>query len=197
MTGDIGLDALRRMADMHAVYRMFDANGKVLYIGISGVVGRRFDQHSQKVWFPQVSTITLEWFPTKAAAVLAERHAILAERPRYNVDGTRRRKTPEPKAPSLHPAEPRRGAEYPSDILARIAAIRADLASGVARERRLRAGIRNVEFAAVLGVTRSAVSQWEHGNRVPSADSALAYGEALESLGIRATETEVPESDVA
>lgn len=80
--------AVRRIADMHAVYRMFDEAGRLLYIGVSGRAGRRFDQHSEKRWFPLVGLITLEWHATKAAAELAERRAIAAERPRYNVTGS-------------------------------------------------------------------------------------------------------------
>ena len=72
---------------MHAVYRMFDQAGRLLYIGISGRAGHRFDQHAEKRWFPLVSLITLEWHAAQAEAVLAERRAIAAEKPRYNVAG--------------------------------------------------------------------------------------------------------------
>lgn len=79
---------IRRIADMHAVYRLFDHAGRLLYIGMSGRAGRRFDEHAMKNWWPLVSMITLEWHDTAAAAALAERQAIAAERPRYNVVGT-------------------------------------------------------------------------------------------------------------
>jgi hypothetical protein len=79
---------IRRLADMHAVYRMFDHAGRLLYIGMTGQAGQRFGSHSQKVWFPLVSMITLEWHTTHAEAYLAETRAIAAERPRYNVAGT-------------------------------------------------------------------------------------------------------------
>ena len=71
---------------MHAVYRMFDEKGRLLYIGISGRSGR-FNEHATKRWFPLVSVITLEWHATHAEAILAERRAIAAEKPRYNVAG--------------------------------------------------------------------------------------------------------------
>jgi hypothetical protein len=79
---------VRRLADMHAVYRMFDQAGRLLYIGRSGRAGGRFDQHAEKRRFPLVSLITLEWHATYAAAVLAERRAIAAEKPRYNIAGS-------------------------------------------------------------------------------------------------------------
>ncbi len=76
--------AVHALVEMHAVYRMLDREGRVLYIGVTGHVGQRFGDHAMKRWFPLVATITLEWYPDKDAAVQAEREAILAERPPYN-----------------------------------------------------------------------------------------------------------------
>lgn len=88
MTADVSPEAVRRLADMHAVYRMFDHAGRLLYVGMSGRAGRRFDGHSEKRWFPLVSTITLEWHANHAQARLAEIRAIAEEKPRYNVRGS-------------------------------------------------------------------------------------------------------------
>lgn len=66
--------------------------------------------------------------------------------------------------------------------LAVVAETRAALASGRARALREAAGIAQAEFAATLGVARSAVSQWEAGKRTPGAEHALAYGRLLEKL---------------
>jgi predicted GIY-YIG superfamily endonuclease len=93
-TYDIDPRDVRRMADMHAVYRMFDGEGRLLYIGRTGDAGRRFGDHTAKRWFPLVETIKLEWLPTEAAAVLAERRAIRAERPRYNIAETPKSRSP-------------------------------------------------------------------------------------------------------
>ena len=70
----------------------------------------------------------------------------------------------------------------PAD-LALIAATRADLKSGAARTARSAAGIRQAEIARALGVSRQAVSHWETGRSVPSAEHALAYGKLLRQLG--------------
>lgn len=83
------LATLRRVADMHAVYRMFDPAGRLLYIGMTGDAGQRFADHAAKRWFPQVEMIKLEWFQTKAAAQVAEQRAIQSERPRHNIAGRR------------------------------------------------------------------------------------------------------------
>jgi DNA-binding transcriptional regulator YiaG len=70
--------------------------------------------------------------------------------------------------------------------LKRLAAIRADLASGRAREAREGAGISVAEMAAAISashpVTPQAVSAWELHRRVPRAAGALAYGKALAAL---------------
>lgn len=60
-----------------------------------------------------------------------------------------------------------------------IVATRAALKNQSARGRRAAAGVRQVEMAAVCGVSPSTVSQWEAGLRSPAADHALAYGRAL------------------
>lgn len=181
---DLDVRAIRRMVDMHAVYRMFDEAGRILYIGFSGRAGRRFDQHSTKAWFPQVANITLEWFPTKAAATLAERRAIEAEQPRYNTAG----KTKPLRSPRERSAMPK-FAELlteqfdfpvlPAEDIALIAAVRRELASDTARQRREAIGLLAGELASMLGVTRSSVNGWESGRTVPSGSHALAYGKAL------------------
>jgi DNA-binding XRE family transcriptional regulator len=70
--------------------------------------------------------------------------------------------------------------------LALVAAIRADLASGAAARGRREAGARQSDVAAVLGVSRQAVSKWEAGICSPSAPHALAYGRLLRTLGKKA-----------
>jgi predicted GIY-YIG superfamily endonuclease len=87
MTAELDPRVLRRLTDMHALYRMFDPAGRLLYVGVTGDLARRLGSHVEKRWFPLVTTISLEWFPTRAAAALAEHRAIQAERPRLNVAG--------------------------------------------------------------------------------------------------------------
>jgi hypothetical protein len=78
--------AVRRAAEMHAVYRMFDADGKPLYIGVTGR-SSRFGEHSTKSWFPLVANIALQWHGTREEADRAEREAIFREQPIYNITG--------------------------------------------------------------------------------------------------------------
>lgn len=72
------------------LYRHFSADGVLLYVGISGRVWVRNDEHLWlSGWFSEVSQITLERFSTRAEAVEAEREAILNEKPRFNVQHNR------------------------------------------------------------------------------------------------------------
>jgi DNA-directed RNA polymerase subunit RPC12/RpoP/predicted GIY-YIG superfamily endonuclease len=68
-----------------SLYRLFNKAGELLYIGIAGNVGRRMGEHSEKPWWLEVASITVEHHPRRILAELAEREAIKAEHPRYNV----------------------------------------------------------------------------------------------------------------
>jgi predicted GIY-YIG superfamily endonuclease len=104
---ELDVRSIRRLADMQAVYRMFDATGHLLYIGITSDLTRRLGQHAEKRWFPQVKTISLEWYPTQAAAFVAEQRAIRQERPRMNITGKRHPPVPVKRKPKpLRPAPP-------------------------------------------------------------------------------------------
>lgn len=68
------------------LYRHFDAEGTLLYVGISIQPAARIYQHDRTShWFDRVRRIELEHFQTIAEAAAAERTAIQAENPRYNV----------------------------------------------------------------------------------------------------------------
>lgn len=74
-----------------ALYRFFDKADQLLYIGISNCIPRRFDQHGDtKPWYIEVARMTVEHHPTRAAALGAEKVAIQAERPKYNIQHNRR-----------------------------------------------------------------------------------------------------------
>lgn len=68
------------------LYRLYDADSELLYIGISDTWSRRMAQHhATKLWFPAVRRVDLEPFPSRSAVLDAERHAIERERPLFNV----------------------------------------------------------------------------------------------------------------
>lgn len=72
--------------DTHALYRFHDANGRLLYIGITLDPGHRWNSHRKtKPWWHDVTQVTVETHPSRAAVLEAERAAILAEKPLHNV----------------------------------------------------------------------------------------------------------------
>lgn len=68
-----------------ALYRLYDANDQLLYIGIAEYPPKRFVEHERdKPWWPEVARRDVEWIESRAKAETAERCAIAAEGPRYN-----------------------------------------------------------------------------------------------------------------
>jgi predicted GIY-YIG superfamily endonuclease len=77
--------ALARHRADHWCYRAYDADGRLLYVGISSDGLRRFKQHRRdKPWTPFVAEIRVEHFATREEAMQRERELVLAERPPYN-----------------------------------------------------------------------------------------------------------------
>lgn len=69
-----------------SLYRFFDADDRLLYVGITTSGSARLAQHSRdKEWFSTVSRATFEHFATREDALAAEKAAIKAERPAYNL----------------------------------------------------------------------------------------------------------------
>lgn len=69
-----------------ALYRHFDADGALLYVGISCRPITRLKQHEHdSSWAAQIARVSVERFLTRQEALEAERLAIKKERPRHNV----------------------------------------------------------------------------------------------------------------
>jgi excinuclease UvrABC nuclease subunit len=68
------------------LYRHFDKNGDLLYVGISLNVFMRLYQHKDSShWFSEISTVTIEYFETRQDALIAEELAIKKEKPMHNI----------------------------------------------------------------------------------------------------------------
>jgi predicted GIY-YIG superfamily endonuclease len=68
-----------------ALYRLYDADHDLLYIGISRRPSGRFKEHEYRhAWWHCVRYVDLTWFDTYAAAYSAEKAAHMSERPPYN-----------------------------------------------------------------------------------------------------------------
>jgi len=70
----------------HVVYRCFDWEGSLLYIGASSDLYKRWRVHVNRTpWFREVEKIAIKIYPNRWVAFAEENKAIQAERPRYNV----------------------------------------------------------------------------------------------------------------
>lgn len=70
------------------LYRLYNAADALLYVGIASNPGRRFEQHrTDKLWWGDVASITLEHHPSREVALEAELAAIRTENPRHNIAG--------------------------------------------------------------------------------------------------------------
>jgi predicted GIY-YIG superfamily endonuclease len=68
-----------------ALYRLFDSEQRLLYVGITNSPAKRWEQHAEtKFWWPDVAQKTVEWLGTRVHADRAERKAIKEEKPLYN-----------------------------------------------------------------------------------------------------------------
>jgi len=69
----------------HELYRLFDAENKLLYVGISINALTRFTAHKRTTWWSLVTEIKIERFPNRVALELAEKIIIKAEQPCHNI----------------------------------------------------------------------------------------------------------------
>jgi len=69
------------------LYRHFDAQGNILYIGISlSAVGRLSQHKDHSHWFKEISKVTIQRFPTREEALKAEQTAVFSENPKCNIN---------------------------------------------------------------------------------------------------------------
>lgn len=67
------------------LYRFYDNEGRLLYVGITNEWFRRFHNHERKAtWFSEVASATFEFFETREEVELAEKIAIQNENPIWN-----------------------------------------------------------------------------------------------------------------
>lgn len=68
-----------------AVYRLFNVQGELLYIGMSVDPDSRFRYHRVvHGWWSDVASIEVDRYPNRPLAADAEKRAIQSERPRHN-----------------------------------------------------------------------------------------------------------------
>lgn len=74
-----------RWAEPTAVYRLYDHAARLLYVGITNSVERRFSEHARDhVWWPDVGSREISWLSDRVSAERIERNVIRDEVPLYN-----------------------------------------------------------------------------------------------------------------
>ena len=109
------------MSTKTALYRHFDADGVLLYVGISNSAMKRLDEHrAASHWSLDIARVELKWFETRDEALSAEREAIMNESPRHNIHHHRPAKFTTAGAPKfLSGAYEVLGLEYATGVLPR------------------------------------------------------------------------------
>jgi len=78
------------MIQKNYLYRHFDGDGNLLYVGISINPFKRLDEHKHSSqWFDFVKNVTIEFFDNREEALRAETTAIAKEKPIYNIKKTK------------------------------------------------------------------------------------------------------------
>ena len=70
---------------MESLYRHYDSNDNLLYIGVSLNALNRLSQHKRTgAWFNDISRVSIDKYETRQLVLDAEREAIVNESPKYN-----------------------------------------------------------------------------------------------------------------
>jgi excinuclease UvrABC nuclease subunit len=78
---------------MTELYRHFDKDGRLLYVGIAMTAVKRASEHRRNSgWWGQIARIEIERFESRELALAAELEAIRAENPIHNKIGKGPRK---------------------------------------------------------------------------------------------------------
>ena|GEM_PF-2337736 len=89
------------MSDRTALYRYFDADGKLLYVGISlSPVARQAQHRNTSSWYSRIASMTVQWFDTRSEACESEKAAIATEKPERNIAHRNREWTEHGKVPA-------------------------------------------------------------------------------------------------
>ena len=73
------------------LYRHFDRDGRLLYIGISlNAISRLAGHRDTAHWFYEIARVDIEQYASRREAEAAERKAIYEEKPLHNIAGAER-----------------------------------------------------------------------------------------------------------
>lgn len=150
-----------------AVYRLYDKDGALLYIGSTNQPAMRWSRHGERQpWWHEVDAYTLEWWPDRTQAFTEEFKAIRAEAPRYN-----KRMLPRASDPQLT-------AGVADEEVQRVFDALDDVERIADPEARSRAQVR------ITATTRKRAAKW-HAERAELAQRLKAEGESVRGIAKR------------
>jgi len=160
------------MSELHALYRFFDHDGLLLYVGITNDLGTRLSDHRRdKPWWAEVARVMVAQFESREAVLAAEKVAIRTEQPKYNVahnETVLERQRVTPGAPDG------RGVLRPRDVLAACLDTGECLIGEVSVIDEI--GFRLVLFVSTANAAISAVVLWRQVERIVLAGPADKWG---------------------
>jgi len=75
----------RKPSPETCVYRIYDANDVLLYVGITNNLTIRWSEHGSKPWWrTEAHRYDVRWYPSRDVAKALEKQAIISECPKYN-----------------------------------------------------------------------------------------------------------------
>lgn len=143
-----------------ALYRHFNADGELLYIGISLRAADRLRQHIDgSCWRYEIARVEVEWFDSRRDASDAERSAIVKERPIFNTAHSPRvrPRTDVPQEDRVNTALP---IQAPNGVVVEIDSPAQALAVSIAA-----GGHKLAYVAACIGRSEAYVCQLRNGKR--------------------------------
>ncbi|NXY94470.1 GIY-YIG nuclease family protein [Streptomyces sp. BR123] len=188
-----------------ALYRLFDEEGRLLYVGVTSNPSKRWSFHKRKkAWWPLVRIREIEWYLSRTEALTMEAQEIATKRPLHNADrGWQYLLRPEVVVSSSGFVPPTRGTTklpVPSrrdlqELEQAVQTVQEQRSSGSsaaphvelpARDERIETrrafGLAQEKISSVFGVTTLRFSWWELGHKEPSGWDRLAYVRALEAM---------------
>lgn len=76
----------QKPARKYHIYRHYDKDGVLLYVGMSNNALSRLSQHKQHAdWFEQIETVKIQTVNSRSEAFRLERKAIAEEKPKFNI----------------------------------------------------------------------------------------------------------------
>lgn len=95
------------LADWHTsspetcVYRIYNVDDVLLYVGLTNNLTIRWSEHKSKPWWRVPGNrYDVRWYPTRDVAAAEEKQAIMTERPKYNQ--VYRHRPVEPRVPGTY-----------------------------------------------------------------------------------------------